>query len=225
LGADASFSGSATPGTPLTINWSDATPSRADERDMFLHVNRVHDFIKAIDPTLTQVDYAMNTMVGRVDNICPGNAWWDGSGINLCEANATYSNTGRIGNVVYHEYGHGVTQFTYSRHGAGAPPSDLHEGNSDVLANLIDRQPIIASATRRTRCTTPPTSPARATTTGRSSPASCGTCGSRCWVPSRRPRRTLSRGTSGTSRATWVARRTSRIRCSGRSWWTTMTRT
>ncbi|MFN8177827.1 MAG: FlgD immunoglobulin-like domain containing protein [bacterium] len=142
LGADASFSGSATPGTPLVINWTDAS-SRADERDMFFHMNRVHDFMKAIDPTLTQIDYAMNTSVGRTDLYCPGNAWWDGSGVNLCEAGGGYANTGRIGNVVYHEYGHGVTQFTYTRHGSGEPGGDLHEGNSDVLANLVDRQPII----------------------------------------------------------------------------------
>ncbi len=139
LGADASFSGPATPGTPLIINWTDAN-SRADERDSFFHGNRVHDFMKAIDPTFTDLDYAMPTIIGRTDGFCPGNAWWDGNGMNYCLGTATYGNTGQIGNVIYHEFGHGVTQEVY---GGGGPPGDLHEGNSDVLANLIDRQPII----------------------------------------------------------------------------------
>jgi hypothetical protein len=153
-GGDASFSGSATPGTPLTINWTDAN-SLPDERDMFFHANRVHDFIKAIDPTLTQVDYSMSTTVGSTNSLyCPGNAWWDGSGINLCVGGSGYANTGRLGNVVYHEYGHAVTQFTYTRHGSPEPDSDLHEGNSDVLANLIDRQPIIGLGFFQDNCAT-----------------------------------------------------------------------
>ena len=143
LGADATFSGPATPGTPLTINWTN-TNSRADERDSFFHTNRVHDFVKAIDPTFVGLDYAMPASVGRTDGFCPGNAWWDGNGINFCEGTATYGNTGRIGNVVYHEYGHGVTQELYAANGSGDPTgTGMHEGNSDILANLVDRQPII----------------------------------------------------------------------------------
>jgi hypothetical protein len=142
LGADASFSGSNTPGNPLIINWTNAN-SRADERDSFFHGNRVHDFMKAIDPTFNGLDYAMPTVVGRTDGFCPGNAWWDGNAMNYCEGTVQYGNTGRIGNVVYHEFGHGVTQEVYQANAAPEPPGDLHEGNSDVLANLVDRQPII----------------------------------------------------------------------------------
>ncbi len=142
LGADASFSGTATPGTPFTVNWTNGN-SRADERDTFFHANRVHDFVKAIDPTFTFLDYAMPSIIGRTDGFCPGNAWWDGTGMNYCSGTATYGNTGQIGNVIYHEFGHGVTQEVYDNNGGGSPPGDLHEGNSDVLANLIDRQPII----------------------------------------------------------------------------------
>jgi hypothetical protein len=138
LGTDASFSGTATPGTPFTINWTN-TNSRQDERDSFFHANRAHDFMKAIDPGFNALDYAMGTSVGRTDGFCPGNAWWDGSGINFCEQSGTWANTGRLGNIIYHEYGHGVTQGIYG----GNPGSTLHEGNSDILANLIDRQSII----------------------------------------------------------------------------------
>ncbi len=148
LGADASFSGSVTPGTPLTINWVGAA-QRQDERDTFFHTNRAHDFMKAIDAGFNGLDYAMGAAVGRTDGFCPGNAWWDGSGINFCEAGSGSANTGRIGNVIYHEYGHGVTDKVY---GANDPASDLHEGNSDVLANLIDRQPKIGLGFTQGNC-------------------------------------------------------------------------
>ena len=77
LGTDASFSGPATPGTPLAIHWT-AGNSRADERDTFFHLNRVHSFVKSIDPLFMNLDYVMPAIVGRSDGYCPGNAWWDG---------------------------------------------------------------------------------------------------------------------------------------------------
>jgi Zn-dependent metalloprotease len=148
LGTDATFSGTATPGTPFTINWTNSN-SRQDERDTFFHSSRAHDFMKAIDNTFNGLDYAMGTSVGRSDGLCPGNAWWDGSGINFCEASGTWANTGRLGNIVYHEYGHGVTAAVYV---GPEPPSTLHEGNSDVLANLIDRQSIIGLGFTQGNC-------------------------------------------------------------------------
>lgn len=152
LGTDASFSGPATPGTPLAIAWTNSN-SRADERDTFFHLNRVHDFMKSIDSGFTNLDYAMTATVGRSDLYCPGNAWWDGVGINLCNGSATYNNTGQLGNVIYHEYGHGVTQEVYQNGSAADPYGDLHEGNSDILANLIDRQPVIGLGFYTGNCT------------------------------------------------------------------------
>ncbi|MFN8179664.1 MAG: FlgD immunoglobulin-like domain containing protein [bacterium] len=146
LGNDAFQTLDATPGTPLAISWN-LSNSRDDERTTFYHANRVHDFMKALDPTFTQLDYVMSDVVGRTDGFCPGNAWWDGASINLCESGlegiVQYYNTGTMGDVIYHEFGHGVTQEVYLRHGAPQPPSGLHEGNSDVLANFLDRNPFI----------------------------------------------------------------------------------
>jgi Zn-dependent metalloprotease len=138
-GGDASHSGTIVPGTPYTIDW-DATNSIDSERDVFAYVNREHDWLKAIDPDYTGMDYEMTAWVERTDGYCPGNAWWDGSTINLCVGNATYGNTGRMGDVVYHEYGHGVTDFLY---GPNDPPSDMHEANSDIIANYLTRESIM----------------------------------------------------------------------------------
>jgi len=143
LGADASFSGTATPGVPLQITWNGSN-SRQDERTTFWHANRVHDFVTGLDSNFTELDYSMPSVIGRTDGFCPGNAWWDGTGMNYCEAGGgQYANTGELGNVIYHEFGHGVTQEVYTKHGSPEPPGDMHEGNSDVIANFLDRNSII----------------------------------------------------------------------------------
>jgi hypothetical protein len=144
LGPDASYAGAAIPGIPTTITW-DGSNSRQDERTTFFHANRVHDFMTDLDSTFTRLDYSMHSIVGRTDGFCPGNAWWDGVGMNYCEESvpADRANTGELGNVIYHEFGHGVTQEVYARHGMSGPPGDLHEGNSDVIANWLDRNSVI----------------------------------------------------------------------------------
>jgi hypothetical protein len=144
LGADASFSGPAIPGIGTTVTW-DGSNSRQDERTTFWHANLVHDFMTTLDPTFTELDYSMHSIIGRTDGFCPGNAWWDGAGMNYCDENvgANRANTGELGNVIYHEFGHGVTQEVYQRNGVSDPFGDMHEGNSDVIANFLDRNSVI----------------------------------------------------------------------------------
>jgi hypothetical protein len=153
-GADASFSGAATPGTPLQIRW-DGSNSRQDERTVFFHANLVHDFVKDLDSNFTELDYAMPSSVANTGGICPGNAWWDGFGMNYCEESVPNdrANTGELGNVIYHEFGHGVTQEVYQKHGSPEPPGDVHEGNSDVIANFIDRNSVIGLGFFLSTCT------------------------------------------------------------------------
>jgi len=148
-GSDASHSGTITPGSPYTIDWDD-TNSIPSERDCFAYVNHEHDWLKGIDPSYTGMDYELPTYVERTDGYCPGNAWWDGYSINMCYQSSGYGNTGRIGDVVYHEYGHGITDFLY---GSGDPPGDLHEGNSDIVANLLTREHIIGLGFFLNNCT------------------------------------------------------------------------
>ena len=148
-GTNPALTGTATPGTPFTFHW-DAANSRADERDCWLHANRIHDWIKDIDPAFTSLDYVMPVSVGRTDLYCPGNAWWDGTGINFCEAGSGYGNTGQMGDVIYHEYGHGITQEVY---GFPEPPGDMHEGNSDVADNFGTRFSLIGQGFFLNNCT------------------------------------------------------------------------
>jgi hypothetical protein len=148
-GTDAQHSGTITDGSPYTIDWNTAN-SLNSERDCFAYVNKEHDWLKALDPVWTGLDYEMTCRVERTDLYCPGNAWWDGSSINFCVGSSSYGNTGRMADVLFHEYGHGITDFLY---GAHDPPGDMHEGNSDIVANLILRNSIMGRGFYLNNCT------------------------------------------------------------------------
>jgi hypothetical protein len=142
LGNDAFIQGPATPGVPLNLLF-DQGNSLVEERDVFHHTVLAHDFLKSLDPTLTGMDYAVPSVINRLDGICPGNAWFDGTSMNFCEATSTYGNTARMETIVYHEYGHGMTDAVYERNGAALGNSGLDEGNSDVIANFMSRTSLV----------------------------------------------------------------------------------
>ena len=149
-GTDASHTGTIAPGTPYTIDWSN-TNSLASERDVFAYANKIHDWIKAMDPSFTALDYTMICAIERSDVYCPGNAWWDGTNINFCAQSTSYGNTARMGDVVFHEYTHGITQELY---GYSEPPGDVHEGNSDVGGFLLTRESIVGLGFYLNNCST-----------------------------------------------------------------------
>jgi len=139
--ADASFSAPAS--DPATVNIAfDAGNSHDAERDGFLHVNEVHDYVKALDPGATNIDYVAPCKV-NINNTC--NAFYssaDGS-VNFYVAGGGCPNTATMPDVVYHEYGHLVNEEIY--HQAGVPSGmnngALHEGMADVLAAMIQDNP------------------------------------------------------------------------------------
>lgn len=141
--ADANFSGQATPGTPFEIRWTDAN-SQDTERDAYLHGNRIHDVLKYYDPGFISGDYRMSANV-NINSSC--NAFWNGSSINFYRAGGGCGNTGQMGDVIYHEYAHGITQWIY-----GTNPSDVGEGNSDIAAILIDGNSIIGEGFYLDQC-------------------------------------------------------------------------
>jgi hypothetical protein len=153
LGPDASLTVPVAPGVPVTVRFDD-TNSRRDERDVFHYVNLANAFVKAIDPTFTTLDYAVPASVGRLDFICPGNAWWDGVGMGFCEEVGTSGNTGRMETVIVHEFGHGVTNGVYARNGVTLTSNGLSEGNSDVIAAFMSRTSVIGEGWTRNDCNT-----------------------------------------------------------------------
>jgi hypothetical protein len=136
-GSNASHIDSVQTGDTLYFEWQ-ASNSRNDERNSFYHVNVVHDFIKAIDPAFIDLDMATTCNVNE-NSTC--NAFWDGSSVNFFMAGGGCSNTGEIADVIYHEYGHGITDYQYRPN--GSPSGAQHEGWSDFTAATITNQPLI----------------------------------------------------------------------------------
>jgi hypothetical protein len=132
VGPDAFFEDEIVPGEQFDLHWDD-TNARIDERDVFHHTNKVHEFIKWIDPAWSDIDYPLPANV-NIQSSC--NAYWNGESINFYHEAGGCANTGRLGDVIHHEYGHGVTTFMYV---TPQPPTDIHEANSDIIGNyLID---------------------------------------------------------------------------------------
>jgi hypothetical protein len=129
----ATTTASGSPSSPAHLYWTDATSTGA-ERDAFHHVNRVHSWLKSIDPAFTGMDYELYTVVN--DYSCTCNAWSGGGGLNFCAEGAGCNNMAQVADVVYHEYHHSVTSATYS---PSAPPgaSGMNEGFSDCCAMMI----------------------------------------------------------------------------------------
>ncbi|MFH1679111.1 MAG: hypothetical protein ABIH26_00535, partial [Candidatus Eisenbacteria bacterium] len=148
-GSDAQHTGTITPGSPYTIDWSNAN-SLDSERDCFAYLHYEHRWLKDLDPTFVEMDYEMPCVVERTDGYCPGNAWYDYYGVNFCAPGSGYGNTGRMGDVAYHEYAHGITAELYAPNN---PNSSIHEANSDIVANFLTRESIIGLGFYLNNCT------------------------------------------------------------------------
>ncbi len=151
-GADPAQIGTVDIGDTLQVNWNTGN-SENDERTCFYHTNIVHNYIRGLDPgpTLDDIDYQYPVTVGNTGGLCPGNAWYDFIGINFCVGDPSFGNTGELSDVIYHEYGHGITHRIYDSQ--ASPPGDLHEGNSDVVANLLTDESIIGLGFFLNNCT------------------------------------------------------------------------
>lgn len=114
-----------------TFVWSEAATELVDSQlTTFVHTGEVKARVKAIAPTFTFVNQQTDATV-NIDDQC--NAFSDGTDINFFRAGGPCENTGRLSDVVHHEYGHS-THFHAILPGAGAFDGALSEGISDYLA-------------------------------------------------------------------------------------------
>ncbi|HEX3766391.1 MAG TPA: hypothetical protein VHW23_47185 [Kofleriaceae bacterium] len=103
----------------------------------FLNVNRAKDFARELDPQLTTLDSAITANV-NIDQDC--NAFFDGKAVNFFHASSRCENTGRIQDVVFHEFGHSVHTAEIID-GVGAFDGAMSEGAADFLAVQITKDP------------------------------------------------------------------------------------
>jgi len=135
-GADAYHSGSATHGIAHDFTWdtTGTAVGRRDEINVYYHVLRNNDYVKAIDPAYTGTDYMMPATVAYGTGY--DNAFWDGYGIYFGEGGSYFRNLALFSDVIYHEYTHGVIDNHYEP--APDPPSDMHEGWADYWACTLN---------------------------------------------------------------------------------------
>ncbi len=124
-------------GSPNLVVWQPSN-SAFSERNGFYHTIVVHDYMKQIEPSFDRLDYSMPCRVD-INQTC--NAYWDGYGMNYFRAGGGCVNTANIADVIYHEYGHGVTDFLYRPF--PQPSGAMHEGFSDYIGVTITNQPLV----------------------------------------------------------------------------------
>lgn len=137
-GGDASLTRDGSPTNPVNFFFDD-TNSHPAERDVYYHVNDTHDWIKSIDPTFTYLDLVMAANV-NIPSTC--NAYYVNRTVNFYLEGGGCNNTGRIADVISHEYGHGITAGEYS---PNSPPtgSGMGEGFSDIYAMTMHGDPVM----------------------------------------------------------------------------------
>ena len=115
----------------------DGSNTQTAERDAYYHVMVAHDYIRMIDPAFDLLDYPVPITVND-SHTC--NAMWDGEGVVFYREGNGCVNTARIADVVYHEYGHGITDVLYRPFAASGA---MAEGFSDYFAATIRNDPRI----------------------------------------------------------------------------------
>lgn len=124
-----------------TLVWQH--PISRQARDAFYHANVAHDVVRARDdgPALNALDRKIDLVVDSpAGPLFRCNAWWDGEALYFYEASDFCISFARIAGVVYHEYGHALTQYLC---GAFGSPPYLDEGWSDYFAASTMNDPRI----------------------------------------------------------------------------------
>jgi parallel beta-helix repeat protein len=136
------------PDDVVDFTWNSALYNEIAESSTYWHVNYVHDYYTAVDPSLSEssvyypsgLDYPMpvTVQVDCAEGYC--NAYWDGEGMAFgagdgwfCDDFALYSE------VIYHEYTHAVTSKIYD--GIDFPyamePGAMNEAWSDYFGCVL----------------------------------------------------------------------------------------
>jgi len=123
------------------VVWNAAANVPVDAQvTIFAHANVAMNYMRNIDAQnpfhSDQFDANAN-----INDSC--NAYYDGQSINFFSESQDCNNTGRVADIVYHEYGHGVHEHAIID-GVGQFEGALSEGVSDYLCCTITGDPAMA---------------------------------------------------------------------------------
>jgi len=114
------------------------------EISAYYHVNVVHDHHKIYMPTFTGMDFSLPTNVD-VTGTC--NAFYNGSSINFYAQGGGCTSFATVGDVVYHEYGHGINDNYYTDQGSFFINGAVGEGYADFWAYSITENAVLGYGT------------------------------------------------------------------------------
>jgi Zn-dependent metalloprotease len=125
-----------------TYTYPATTPGSIRHINAYYHVNKVHDYMKGYFPAFTGMDFSLPTTVDLNSGLC--NAYYSGHDINFFVAGGGCNSFAEIGDIVYHEYGHGISDHFYT-HFAGTSMHNgaLNEACSDVWAMCITHDSVL----------------------------------------------------------------------------------
>ncbi len=121
----------------ITLHWDDSNSS-VSERNVYYHINRMHEYNKTIDSNFVGLDYPLQCIVNDNSAFC--NAYWNGNNLHFNTQDATCAmNSAHGASVIYHEYGHAVNDRLYNQigHPWGLKNPILHEAFSDIYSTLL----------------------------------------------------------------------------------------
>jgi len=128
-----------------TINYNNRGTSPAINTirhlSAYYHTNIVHDYMKSLMPNFTALDISLTTRVDRTDGTC--NAFFNGNSINFYVTAGGCNALSTAADVVYHEYGHAITNYFYNSFGQPFQNGGMGEGYSDIFAITITGDPVL----------------------------------------------------------------------------------
>lgn len=107
----------------------------------YYHTTLVHDYMKSLMPNFTALDIALTTRVDRTDGSC--NAFFNGNSINFYVTAGGCNALSMAADVVYHEYGHAITNYFYGSFGLNFQNGAMGEGYSDIYAITLTGDPVL----------------------------------------------------------------------------------
>ncbi len=116
--------------------WSEANGDMA-AIDAFVHTHKVRDAFRVVAPDVYWSSGETQVFV-NLNDAC--NAYFDGT-INFFQSGGGCANTGRLADVVYHEWGHGLHAWSLL---AGTFDGALSEGAGDTVSFLMTGDPNLA---------------------------------------------------------------------------------
>ena len=136
-GSTPSFNGTLNEGSN-TVNFSSGN---VRERTAYYHVSKIHNHCNEVLPDFTGMDIVLPTNVDVTGDSC--NAYYDGASINFYAQSATCRALSLYGDVIYHEYGHGINDKFYQSLGSVFNNGAMNEGYADVWAITLTQNPVM----------------------------------------------------------------------------------